>query len=148
MIISKCFWLNLTFTMWERFLIRVYAVRKPLDWKIGFTKDRCRKRIKAVLVESVLNRKKSQQKHSKFGLPIPLNEWWRSKELEILHSLPKKRTSTNDFLKQSNWKVLSTNSFVCPLELLRIWWLVFLSEIYLKYCGFSVEIKINILSSI
>lgn len=74
-----------------------------------------------------------------------------SKELEILPCcLPTKKQAQTTFWSNliEKFLVLSTNSFVCPLELLRIWWLIFLSEIYLKYCEFSVEIKINILSSI
>jgi len=115
--------------------------QKTLGLKNRFTKDRVRKRINAVLVESVL--KKINKLNS-------LNEWVHSKELEILHCLPEKEQAQTTFWSKliEKFFVLSTNSFVCPLELVRIWWLVFLSEIYLKYCGFSVEIKINILSSI
>jgi len=61
-----------------------------------------------------------------------------------------KRTSTNDFLKESNRKVLCfEHKFIC-LSLRTIENMVnrILVRNILKYCGFSVEIKINILSSI
>jgi len=117
--------------------------QKTLGLKNRFTKDRVRKRIKAVLVESVLKKIKKQTKNHSISGCIQMN--WKYSPV----FLQKKKAQTTFWSNLiEKFLVLSTNSFVCPLELLRIWWLVFLSEIYLKYCGFSVEIKINILSSI